>query len=165
MFLLRIVLSPGRNGLLGDRVMWHSFLRVDVHLFPRQVLDLQLATNSLVVDSSDTSDSEEEGPLASGLTPQRYPRQRDRLPSESPLPERPFFGKRVYLLSSLSIDIFSNRSWCGRIVNKGNQYGRKNVKRKSVFLHFMYSVVLRSIKNIQARVYLIRGEFTCTIPT
>ena len=60
-----------------------------MHLFPQQVLDLQLPTNSLVVDSSDTSDSEEEGPLASGLTPQRHLRQRDRLPSESPLPERP----------------------------------------------------------------------------
>lgn len=58
-----------------------------MHLFPRQVLDLQLPTNSLVVDSSDTSDSEKEGPLASGLTPQRHPRQQDRLLSESPLPE------------------------------------------------------------------------------
>lgn len=60
-----------------------------MHLFPWQVLDLQLPTNSLVVDSSDTSDSEKEGPLASGLTPQRHPRQQDRLPSKSPLPERP----------------------------------------------------------------------------
>ena len=59
-----------------------------MHLFPRQVLDLQLPTNSLVVDSSD-SDSEEEGPLSAGLTPQRHPPQRDRLLSESPLPERP----------------------------------------------------------------------------
>lgn len=39
---------------------------------------MQPPTSNVVVESSDNSDSEDEGPLASGLTPQRHPHPRGR---------------------------------------------------------------------------------------
>ena len=123
-----------------------------MHLFPWQVLDLQLPTNSLVVDSSDTSDSEKEGPLTSGLTPQRHPRQEDRLPSESPLPERPLLWQEN--LPPLSPLTFSPKEAdVGGLLTTAVNTVERTSNVSQYFFHFMYSVFLISMKNIHARVH------------